>query len=156
MSHFSPPSLSPPVTPVKAAKELSGSLSISRMGDWIAREGLCGAVTGCSAPVLDELALRGLSYKDALNELMESFDGVNLNDFSWVNDLFNYDGDDHQQFVLSPSTPNTSGSTRKFSSFTANSCDSCSNNNIAINFDDKCNDKGLSGPDLGWVDDLLM
>ncbi|GMH11076.1 hypothetical protein Nepgr_012917 [Nepenthes gracilis] len=92
---------------------------------------------------------RGFIFKDVLIELMESVEDVNLSD------------DQHQcQFVLSP-TPNPSGSNRKLFSSNAESVDSSSStrsNNIngVFKLGDEFNDSGLAGPDLGWVNELLM
>ncbi|GAB4859581.1 hypothetical protein Ancab_011049 [Ancistrocladus abbreviatus] len=154
MSNFSPPlspSLSPPVSPLKevaAVLGLSGFSSISRMG--ISNLGADSAM--------------GLSYKDVLNELMNSLERVNLGQDqgnngigSWI-DGFNYhEGDDQQQrqFVLSP-TPNPSKDFFSSSNSFDSSSATCLSSN-ALNVDDaKCSDGGLSGPDLGWVNDLLM
>lgn len=83
---------------------------------------------------------------------MSSLEAMNFSEASspnvpnWVDVSFN--NEDQQQFILSPSTPNPSGSANFFSgdrsvkSFTA----------------DKVNENGWSSsdPDLGWVNELLM
>lgn len=98
----------------------------------------------------------GMSYKDALTELMSSIEAMRMNESSshaaastnginlpWLD--VNFNGDDQQQFILSPSTP--SPGTSKF----------LSRNFPSRNFieENKYTENGLAGPDLGWVNDLL-
>lgn len=111
----------------------------------------------------------GLSYKEALTELMGSMEelGVsetqnqtrvlgntnnnnrsNLSNLSWVDvNNFNY-GDEPSQFVLSPSPNSGSGS----SEFSRRGFALEDNYNESGN---RGNESGLSYPDFGWVNDLL-
>ena len=79
-------------------------------------------------------------------ELMSSLEAMNMNEASgkstnsWVDACFA--DEDHQQFILSPSTPKASGSRNFFNGLIE---DKTINENS--NWD--C-------PDLGWVNDLLM
>lgn len=158
MANLSPPmspSLSPPLSPVNSSQSQAGYSPISRFRDRLASVESCG---------LNQFGNGGLSYKDALTELMSSLEVMNVNDtphamgrnrngngngnLSWV-DVSNLNGDEQQQqFVLSPSTPTPSGSAHFFGGG-----DYYSRRNY---FDEKFNDNnGLAGPDLGWVNDLL-
>ncbi|KAF5184720.1 Zinc finger ccch domain-containing protein [Thalictrum thalictroides] len=79
-----------------------------------------------------------LSYKNALMELMSSLEAMDLN---LVDSLTDYE-DDHQQtqFFLSPTTTTATrvgGSSRDF-------------------FNDQDGLSSNGGPDLGWVNDLVM
>lgn len=129
-SHFSPAN-SPPLSPVKS----TGFSPVSRFGERLNRFG--GGT---------------LSYKDAVSELMGSLENMNVSEsslpfsrnssrnqhqnLSWVDVSFS--GDDQQQFVVSPSTPIPSGSVNFFSG------------------EETLGENGLTGLDLGWVNDLLQ
>ncbi|KAE8075969.1 hypothetical protein FH972_014647 [Carpinus fangiana] len=124
ISHFSPP-LSPPLSPSQR--------SINAFSPMPVNHGV-------------------LSYKDVLTELMSSLEVMNFSEAAssplsakspnlpWLDVSFNNEDQKQQQFILSPSTPNPSGSAnfssgdRSSKSFTAESSD----------------------PDLGWVNELLM
>ncbi|CAK9154835.1 unnamed protein product [Ilex paraguariensis] len=147
ISHFSPPlSQSPPLSPIKA-QVMSGYSPISRYSDRML------SVDSCGLNRLSQFNNGSLSYKDVLTELMSSLETMNVNEashasdknrkLSWVD--VNFNGDDQQQFILSPSTPSPSG----FAHFLAGDCSSRSF------VDDKFNESGLADPDLGWVNDLL-
>ncbi|KAM7498090.1 hypothetical protein LguiA_022504 [Lonicera macranthoides] len=128
--HFSPAN-SPPLSPVKS----TGLSPVSRFGERLIRFG--GG---------------NLSHKDAVTELMGSLEGMNVSEsslpfsrnrsrnqhqnLSWVDVSFS--GDDQQQFVLSPSTPIPSESVNFFSG------------------EESLSENGLTGLDLGWVNDLLQ
>ncbi|WRX16345.1 zinc finger protein [Theobroma cacao] len=143
LSHLSrSPSLSPPLSPVKQRASLNGFSPVSRYGDR-----------------LSKLGTEMMSYKDAFNELMSSLEtmnfcevsspvaGVNnLNaNISWLDASFN--GEDQQQFVLSPSRPSPSesgeyfGATKEIGGY-----ENLNENGVATDPD----------PDLGWVNELLM
>ncbi|KAH7576967.1 hypothetical protein JRO89_XS01G0184000 [Xanthoceras sorbifolium] len=142
-SHVSrSPSLSPPLSPVKHSFS-----PISRYnGDRLSKF--------CNSDVV-------MSYKDALNELMSSLDTMSFNEVSspmsvasnsmnvnlpWL-DVSSFNVEDQPQFVLSPSTPNLSGSS--INSFAADHQTTINdvNGGLLANSPD---------PDLGWVNDLLM
>lgn len=137
MSHLSPPH-SPPLSPGKP-RSLNGFSPISRYNP--------------------ECNLNGvLSYKDALTELMSSFESMNIDDANatlptaaaapprptipWI-DVASLNAEDQLQFILSPSTPNISTA--------ASATHSGENRGNADN-----GWGGASGPDLGWVNELLM
>ncbi|KAL3364068.1 hypothetical protein AABB24_013023 [Solanum stoloniferum] len=183
MSHISPPmspSLSPPLSP---ANRNQFSSPMSRYTDRF------GSVESSSSGMgqLDPSGL--LSYKDALTELVSSLEAMNVNhepnssaaaaahphsvnfdgNLPWLDVNFNNNNsyDDHQQFLLSPSTPSpspisnsrTKFYTREFPSASPVSSSRLSfveepnNNNATNRF---YSDSGLcGGPDLGWVNDLL-
>ncbi|KAK3040490.1 hypothetical protein RJ639_028775 [Escallonia herrerae] len=147
MSHLSPPMsppLSPPLSPVKS-RSMSWFSPISRFGDRLNRFGGGG---GCNSG-------GGLSYKEALTELMSSLEAMNVDegssngDMSWMDGSFGCD--DQHQFVLSPSTPNVSAG----NSFTRNPLTGNYSSRRTLLMDEKSNDSGFAGPDLGWVNDLL-
>ncbi|GAB2274777.1 hypothetical protein Dimus_009550 [Dionaea muscipula] len=181
---LSPPAASPPLSPVSAVVPRGGAgfsttttttaaAAVSRIigGDRLdSRGGLRGTYDD----------LRGLSYKElALNELMSSMEGVNiLNDglgggnVPWV-DVVNGDDDcicgqqQQQQFVMSPSSTPNPPPMNYFNSL--NCFDPCAaaassgyRDNIGFNSNDGddsrtlVNGGGAAGPDLGWVNDLLM
>ncbi|CAK9187315.1 unnamed protein product [Ilex paraguariensis] len=141
-----PLSQSPPLSPIKA-QVMSGYSPISRYSDRML------SVDSCGLNRLSQFNNGSLSYKDVLTELMSSLETMNVNEashasdknrkLSWVD--VNFNGDDQQQFILSPSTPSPSG----FAHFLAGDCSSRSF------VDDKFNESGLADPDLGWVNDLL-
>ncbi|KAK6134915.1 hypothetical protein DH2020_031335 [Rehmannia glutinosa] len=138
MSHASPP-LSPPISPV------------SEFSPYDRR--------------LDQFNNGGLSYKDALTELMASFEAINMSEAAasgstpqavgpasslpWLDVNFNVE--EQPQFVLSPSTPNPGVSRTGNSKFFHGDF---SGRNLME--DSKYNNESnLGGPDLGWVNDLL-
>ncbi|EPS67507.1 hypothetical protein M569_07268 [Genlisea aurea] len=90
----------------------------------------------------------GITYKEAMNELMASFDSMNVNaaapnNLPWLDVNFNFE--DQPQFVLSPapiSPPTTLRRGNLFSIDDGGRYHGGENGN-------------LSGPDLGWVNDLL-
>lgn len=149
MSHVSPPlspSLSPPLSPAEQ-RSMTGLSPISRYSDRL-RKFQSGFT----------------SYKDVFTELVTSLDAMNFNEAAalpmssspnnrkantpWID--VSYNGEDQPQFILSPSTPRSSGNF-----FNGN----CSKK--GFNIDDKINDNGggltcSSDPDLGWVNELLM
>ncbi|XWS54153.1 hypothetical protein CRYUN_Cryun10bG0064600 [Craigia yunnanensis] len=143
-SHLSrSPSLSPPLSPMKQRTSLSGFSPISRYSDRLSKFGT-------------EI----MGY-DILNELMSSLENMNFceasspkaggNNFStanipWLDVSFN--GEDQQQFVLSPSRPSPSGSGEYFGATSK-----------GFGGDEKSYQNGVacdSDPDLGWVNELLM
>ena len=163
MSRFSPPlspsssATSPPVSP------------ISRLS----RYGACRGGGGGGAS--------NLSYKDVVNELMSSLEGLSFSDalnysdvsgvsaakvatnMPWVDVPLNCE--DQQEFIFSPSSPMMMTPTRscdddgKFSRFfignenrvVAHKSNSDANISNDINGANNC-----PAPDLGWVNDLLM
>ncbi|XP_044501970.1 zinc finger CCCH domain-containing protein 2-like [Mangifera indica] len=149
MSHLSrSPSLSPPLSPVN-----QGFSPISRYIERLTK--------------FSSTADAAMSYKDVLTELMISFDAVNFNEVSsplsvpsgnsmnsngpWI-DANSFNIEDQQQFILSPSTPNPSGSLNPFGG-------DCSTKHLLD--DQQINDinggqLGCPDPDLGWVNELLM
>ena len=143
MSHLSPPH-SPPHSP---GKPINGFSPISRYNP-------------------DQSKLNGvLSYKDALTELMSSIESMNMDDANatlaaaaaaasgprqtipWI-DVSSLNNEDQLQFVLSPSTPNVSTASVKFS------VENNNNNGWASAYASAST--SASDPDLGWVNDLLM
>ncbi|KAG7022951.1 Zinc finger CCCH domain-containing protein 2, partial [Cucurbita argyrosperma subsp. argyrosperma] len=135
MSHLSPPH-SPPLSPGNP-RSMNGFSPISRY----------------SNP--DQSKLKGvLSYKDALTELMSSIESMNIDDANatlaaaipaprptpWI-DVSSLNPEDQLQFILSPSTPNISAAANL-------TCEHKSNADNGW--------ASTSGPDLGWVNDLLM
>lgn len=121
-----------------------------------------------------EGAVRGIAYKEMLNELMGSMENVNLNDRGagvgnglWV-DVYGDDCDEGmmpgRQLVMSPSsttTPPTSnrrsaGGYDCFDSYPAASASSRIEYNLNGDTDRAANEGGSGAPDLGWVNDLLM
>ncbi|XVE66171.1 hypothetical protein DITRI_Ditri08aG0058900 [Diplodiscus trichospermus] len=141
LSHLSrSPSLSPPMSPMKQRTSLSGFSPISRCSDRLSKFGT-----------------EMMSYKDVVDELMSSLENMNLYEVSspmaagnttanipWIDASFN--GEDQQQFVLSPSMPSPSRSGgyigAKSKGFGGN--EKLNENEVA------------SDPDLGWVNELLM
>ncbi|KAL3509322.1 hypothetical protein ACH5RR_028723 [Cinchona calisaya] len=154
MSHLSPPlspSLSPPLSPVKAAR-------FSPVSRYNYKENL-GSIEPCGLQAQAQLnSSGGMSYKDALTELMSSIEAMRVsessshaapnnfgNNLPWLD--VNFSGEEQQQFILSPSTP--SPVTSKFLN---------RNNNYPTRSfieENKVVENGLAGPDLGWVNDLL-
>ncbi|XVF02034.1 hypothetical protein REPUB_Repub04eG0141400 [Reevesia pubescens] len=148
LSHLSrSPSLSPPLSPLKQRTSLSGFSPISRYSNRFSKFGT-----------------EMMSYGDVLNELMSSLDNMNLCEvyspmgggnnqsnsntanISWLDVSLN--GEDQQQFVLSPSRPSPSGSGEYFGATAKGFGD-----------DEKFNENGVAcdpDPDLGWVNELLM
>lgn len=154
MSHLSPPlspSLSPPLSPVKAARFSPVSRYKDHFGGGGGVEQPCGLAHFSSGG-------GGMSYKDALNELMNSLEAMQVSESSshaarnnngnlpWLDVNFNGD-DQQQQFIMSPSTP--SPGTNKFIQRNINF--------PGRNFleENKYIENCLAGPDLGWVNDLL-
>ncbi|XWS68678.1 hypothetical protein CRYUN_Cryun04dG0111500 [Craigia yunnanensis] len=143
-SHLSrSPCLSPSLSPVKQRTSLSGFLPISRHSDRLSKFGT-----------------KMMSYKDVLNELISSLENMNFCEVSspmaggnnlstnipWLDVSFN--GEDQQQFVLSPSRPSPSGSGEYFGATSK-----------GFGGDEKLNEDGVAyvpDPDLGWVNELLM
>ncbi|GKU96389.1 hypothetical protein SLEP1_g9630 [Rubroshorea leprosula] len=134
LSHLSrSPSLSPPLSPEKQPS-LSGYSPVSRYCDRLSKFG-------------SEVA----TYKDVLNELMSSVEAMNFNEISsprssstmnsnipWLDVCFN--GDDQQQFRLSPVPSPSDHSGDSFTRGFTGDHDKLSEN----------------APDIGWVNDLLM
>ncbi|KAF3444083.1 hypothetical protein FNV43_RR13773 [Rhamnella rubrinervis] len=166
MSHLSPP-LSPPLSPAKQACSFNGFSPISRFNGG-ADHHLSNSVTNSSA----------VSYKDVLTDLMCSLEAMNFSDKSspvssasgaasanwnvpWV-DVVSFNNDDQQQqFILSPSTPNPSGSGNFFSGDCSRRTFINNNNNIdddnkQLNINNNGGGGSCSDPDLGWVNELLM
>ncbi|KAL6975870.1 hypothetical protein U1Q18_024666 [Sarracenia purpurea var. burkii] len=154
-SHISPPSspsLSPPISPAES-RSVNWISPVSHYSDRMASVESCGSSQFSFSP-------RDLSYKELVTELMSSLDAMNVNEASlamknkknlpWVDVCFS-NGDDQQQFVLSPSTPSPPGSRSR--GFFTGSTDSSSKSFIGC--DDKLNDNCVACPDLGWVNDLL-
>ncbi|XP_057730967.1 zinc finger CCCH domain-containing protein 2-like [Arachis stenosperma] len=163
MSRFSPPlspsssATSPPVSP------------ISRLS----RYGACRGGGGGGAS--------NLSYKDVVNELMSSLEGLSFSDALNYSDVSGVSAakvatnmpwvdvplscEDQQEFIFSPSSPMMMTPTRncdddgKFSRFfignenrvVAHKSNSDANISNDINGANNC-----PAPDLGWVNDLLM
>ena len=107
MSHFSlPASPSPPLSPVNPAYS-----SLSRYND---------RSTSLDSSNLSQFRHGMLSCrnKDVVAELMSSLEAMNMHEASgestnpWVDACFA--DEDHQQFILSPSTPKASGSRNFF------------------------------------------
>lgn len=162
MSHLSPPmspshSLTPPLSPVKAAS--SGFSPVSRYKVDNHHQHHLGLIPQFNSSSSSTL----MSYKDALTELMISLEAMQVNEspsshsataainggnLRWLDVNFNADDQQQQQqFILSPSTPIPPSS--NFFNLPRN----ISTKNLFE--DNKYNDNGLSGPDLGWVNDLL-
>ncbi|KAJ4838879.1 hypothetical protein Tsubulata_050045, partial [Turnera subulata] len=151
MSHLSPPlspSLSPPVSPHRSMAGISPAAS---------------RYTDC----LRKFRSGMISYKDVLTELVSSLEAMNFNEAAaaaacspvsmspknrnvntttpWIDASFS--GEDQTQFILSPSTPNPSGSANFFrgdcssKGFLDDSLNKVANNN-GSNYTD-----GLAGPD---------
>ncbi|KAH6833907.1 hypothetical protein C2S53_005348 [Perilla frutescens var. hirtella] len=151
-SNLSPP-LSPPISPVC-------SPDFSPYGG-----SRFGSVDSCS--LSDQFHDRGLSYKDALTELMASFEAMNANEVSspaaaggslpWVDVNFNVE--EQPQFVLSPSAPMSRRGHSKFyggEQSKYNFHGDFSGRNLMEDSRYNYNNEGNSGgPDLGWVNDLL-
>ncbi|RVW46867.1 Zinc finger CCCH domain-containing protein 2 [Vitis vinifera] len=139
-SHFSPPaSPSPPLSPVNPTYS-----PISRYND---------RSTSLDSSNMSQFRHVMLSYnKDVVAELMSSLEAININEASpeHTNPLVDscFASEDHQQFSLSPSIPNASGSRHFFNG----DCSSKSS------IEDKLSSENGSWacPDLGWVNDLLM
>ncbi|KAL0444295.1 UNVERIFIED_CONTAM: Zinc finger CCCH domain-containing protein 2 [Sesamum latifolium] len=159
MSHASPP-LSPPISPVCSSDySLYGDRygNIEAYGDRFGSLGSC-----CSLPKLNGGG--GMSYKDALTELMASFEAMNVNNeavsspaavssgnLPWLDVNFNVE--EQPQFLLSPSTPTptATAASRGHGKFYHGEF---SGRNLME--DSRYNsESNLAGPDLGWVNDLL-
>ncbi|KAI4322703.1 hypothetical protein L6164_022372 [Bauhinia variegata] len=172
MSHFSPPlspsssSVSPPLSPVKQRWTANGFSPISRYSD---RFGGSETSSGLNHGVF--------SYKDVLTELMSFLEGLNFCEASavsasahkasnlpWVDASFNFEDQQLQQFILSPTTSFNCEDQQQFilSPFTQTPTSSGSVNfsdgNYSSNESKVVTDNGSScpAPDLGWVNDLLM
>jgi len=138
--------MSPPVSPVCSPPEYS--LYGDRFG-------------GVESAYRDKLR-----YKDAVTELMASFDAMNVKDVGsgnrnlpWL-DVNSFSVDEQPQFVLSPSTPNPSPSfSRGSSKFSSGESKFFHGDFSGRNLmeDGRYNNEinNLGGPDLGWVNDLL-
>uniref|UniRef100_A0A7C8YEN8 Uncharacterized protein n=1 Tax=Opuntia streptacantha TaxID=393608 RepID=A0A7C8YEN8_OPUST len=103
-------------------------------------------------------------------ELLGSFEGMNISEAVvgpktdglnkapglWVDVVA--DNDHQNQFNLFPSTAINSpaSSTGDYNNFNANSTDSASYYGNVADGRKGINDSGLPGPDLRWVDDLLV
>ncbi|KAG8386853.1 hypothetical protein BUALT_Bualt03G0192200 [Buddleja alternifolia] len=145
----SPPS-SPPISPVCSPPEYS----------------LYGDRFGGIDSYNREFNNGGLSYKDAVTELMASFEAMNVKDsgnrsLPWL-DVNNFSVDEQPQFVLSPSTPNPtpsfsrgSGSSKLSSGESKFFHGDFSGRNLREDGRYNNESSNLGGPDLGWVNDLL-
>lgn len=173
-SNFSPPmspSLSPPLSPMKAVG-LSGFAPVSLYSD---------RISACGSGDSVRLSNKGLSYQDVLiAELLGSLEGMSINEAIvdlksgllanrglWVDvghDNAAIGNDELQQqqmqFSLSPSTPINPPAYSPRNLFNNANSDNYSPSASAGNgFNlvvEKANESGLPGPDLGWVNDLLM
>ncbi|KAI5652495.1 hypothetical protein M9H77_29682 [Catharanthus roseus] len=142
--NYSPPmspSLSPPLSPVKSAR----FSPVSRYKDNFAQFNSSNSSSG------------GLSYKDAMNELMNSIEAMHVNEIASPNgrnlqflDVNFNNGDDQPQFILSPSTSTPSPSPTKFHHGRFSNKNFIEENKYYEDING-----GFSGPDLGWVNDLL-
>ncbi|KAL6553985.1 hypothetical protein OROMI_019658 [Orobanche minor] len=110
----------------------------------------------------------GLSYKDALTELMASFEAMNIvnpaspvaaqsaagnGKLPWL-EANNFNVDNEQpQFVLSPASTSNPGSIRRGPSKLFHG--DFSGRNLMEDSRYNNNETNLGGPDLGWVNDLL-
>ncbi|XP_022870416.1 zinc finger CCCH domain-containing protein 2-like, partial [Olea europaea var. sylvestris] len=123
LSHLSSPPFSPPISPVKTPEFSRRPLESS---------------------ALNEFSSGGLSYKDALTELMGNLEAMNLTEgASSRGNLFNLDPE-QSQFLFSPSTRNPAGSNRFFNGEFS-----------SRDFTEANKYNNESGPDFGWVNDLL-
>ncbi|KAL8461227.1 hypothetical protein ACS0TY_032627 [Phlomoides rotata] len=147
ISHASPP-MSPPISPV-----------CSPYGDRYSGASRFGGVDSCA---ISEFQDRGVSHKDALTELMASFEAMNMSasapapvSLPWLD--VNFSIEEQLQFVLSPSTPSPAvsrGPNRLFSGERKFFNGDFSGRNLME--ENRYNQEGNSGgPDLGWVNDLL-
>lgn len=165
MPHFSPPmspsGLSPPRSPMKAFG-LSGFSQMSRYSD--------------PHSASRSTVAKGLNYEDmVIAELLGSLEGMNISDTGaglktggpnkaprlWVDvgyDNTVADNDHQHQFNVSRSTPINSPAlpTRNYNNFNDYSTDSASYYANVADDSKAINDGGLPGPDLGWVNELLM
>lgn len=165
MPHFSPPmspsGLSPPRSPMKAFG-LSGFSQISRYSD--------------PHSASRSTVAKGLNYEDmVIAELLGSLEGMNISDTGaglktggpnkapglWVDIAYDNtvaDNDHQHQFNVSRSTPINSPAlpTRNYNNFNDYSTDSASYYANVADDSKAINDGGLPGPDLGWVNELLM
>ncbi|KAK4438702.1 Zinc finger CCCH domain-containing protein 2 [Sesamum alatum] len=160
MSHASPP-LSPPISPVCSsefspyADRYSG---VEAYGDRFGSHESC-----CRLPELS-VGGGGMSYKDALTELMASFEAMNVNheavsspaavsnvNLPWLDVNFNVE--EQPQFLLSPSTPTptVTAASRGHGKFFHGEF---SGRNLMDDSRYNC-ESNLAGPDFGWVNDLL-
>ncbi|GAB2233892.1 hypothetical protein Droror1_Dr00003122 [Drosera rotundifolia] len=159
--------MSPPQSPMMASPPPSPMEVVQRASAGFSRFDMRGV----------EGAVRGIAYKEMLNELMGSMENVNLNDRGagvgnglWV-DVYGDDCDEGmmpgRQLVMSPSstkaTPPTSnrrsaGGYNCFDSYPATSASSSIEYNLNGDTDRAANEggSGSGAPDLGWVNDLLM
>lgn len=155
MSHHMSPPMSPPISPV-CSPEFS-----QYGGDRHNVESYGGGLS-----VFND---RGMSYKDALTELMASFEAMNVNEAApsqaataatnknlpWLDVNFNVE--EQPQFVLSPSTP-TPAPSRGHSKFFSGESKFFHGDFSGRNLMEDSrynNESNLAGPDLGWVNDLL-
>ncbi|KAL2483337.1 Zinc finger CCCH domain-containing protein 2 [Forsythia ovata] len=136
MSHWASPPVSPPISPVRTPEFSPVFRHRDRFGS-------------LESSTLNEFNPGGMSYKDALTELMGNLEAMNLNETnsSHAGNLFNLDHES-SKFLLSPSTPNPAG-TNTFSNGDFSSRDFNEGNKYNIN------ESGSAGPDFGWVNDLL-
>ncbi|KAL5571124.1 hypothetical protein UlMin_020721 [Ulmus minor] len=145
MTHLSPP-LSPPLSPAKHTY-INGFSPISSY-----KERFPSHDHHFSAPSPSSSGM--VSYKDSLSEFMEALNfhesspispisgSSTRNNLPWLDVCFN-DREQQQQFILSPTTPSSSGPEDFFKG----------------NSSKKLNDNGGScslDPDIGWVNELLM
>ncbi|CAI9089351.1 OLC1v1023914C1 [Oldenlandia corymbosa var. corymbosa] len=171
MSHLSPPlspSLSPPLSPVTARFS-----PVSRYKDHYGVVEPCGLANQFNSV---DGGMAGMSYKDALTELMTSLETMQLSEvsphhhaaaartsnmpgnLSWIDVNFNNGVDDQPQFIMSPSTPSpAAGTTNKFFHRNFNPVRSFNLEESKCISTSTANDQntGLVGPDFGWVNDLL-
>ncbi|KAL2496848.1 Zinc finger CCCH domain-containing protein 2 [Forsythia ovata] len=104
----------------------------------------------------DRLNSGRMSYKDAMTELMSSFEAINVStdtsncakngNFPWID--VNFSIDEPTQFNLSPSTPSPSTKFLNGHSKFFRDADLMEDNKYN-------NEACLAGPDIGWVNDLL-
>ncbi|KAI4385026.1 hypothetical protein MLD38_003098 [Melastoma candidum] len=150
MSNLSPPlspstSLSPPLSPLKR-RSLAGLSSVSLCPDrFVTHPGPIGSNGS------------GISYNGVLNEIVSSFDSMQMNERRFRNgslpwlDIPNEAAEEQPQpqFAASPSTPSPTPPNR------------FRNNNVPHRrlFCDevgRMDGPGTADPDVGWVDELLM
>ncbi|XP_062105963.1 zinc finger CCCH domain-containing protein 2-like [Humulus lupulus] len=158
ISHFSPPMSPEKFSPISGYNKEHYAAAASAGGHY-------------SGP--------GISYKEALTDLMSSIESMNFNEAAspvspisvaggdrshpWV-DIFPFNtADDQQQFILSPSTPSYPSGSENF--FGSGSSPWSSkryndivneNNSNKLKLNEVNNGGSGSDPDLGWVNDLLM
>ncbi|XP_010260283.1 PREDICTED: zinc finger CCCH domain-containing protein 2-like [Nelumbo nucifera] len=145
-SHLSPPlspTLSPPLSPdgsLGNEGSMRGFSPLSRYNEHI------------DPIALNQFLLGPLNYKGALSELVSSMEAMDLSSTSptCVNNRYlssSANFEEQQQFVLSPSNPQSSfGSGNYFN-------EDCLSNGFT---DEKTNNNGRCYPDLDWVNELVM